>query len=171
MTVLQLNQLVRSTVHFRTYKSTNIASSPTNALTTITYTLALPSNPSSTQGPAHAARDDTTYLFLQERTLTTNKSTNGWANATANAGSNGTKESAIDLTGEDGQNGDENTRKDEEHKKDESDGPTDKFRIMALRPAASVLPLLQSLQSPFVMGLTKSARAVSLRGRSVKMPC
>lgn len=34
------------------------------------------------------------------------------------------------------------------------------YRTMALRPAASVVPLLQTLLSGFVLGMTKSARAV-----------
>lgn len=38
--------------------------------------------------------------------------------------------------------------------------PPRRHQIIALRPAASVLPLLQNLLSPFVMGLTKAARAV-----------
>ena len=38
---------------------------------------------------------------------------------------------------------------------------TDTGQILAVTPAAAVLPFLQNLLSPFVMGLTKSARAVS----------
>lgn len=35
------------------------------------------------------------------------------------------------------------------------------YQTLAVRPAASVLPLLTNLLSPFVMGISKSARAVS----------
>jgi hypothetical protein len=35
------------------------------------------------------------------------------------------------------------------------------YRILAVKPASNVLPLFQNLLSPFVMGLTKAARAVS----------
>ena len=36
------------------------------------------------------------------------------------------------------------------------------YRILAVKPASNVLPLFQNLLSPFVMGLTKAARAVRL---------
>jgi len=36
------------------------------------------------------------------------------------------------------------------------------YQTLAVKPAASVVPMLQNLLNPFVMGVTKSARQVGL---------
>ncbi|KAK8844674.1 hypothetical protein IAR55_006523 [Kwoniella newhampshirensis] len=45
-----------------------------------------------------------------------------------------------------------------------------RFRCLAVRPSAAVLPMLQSLSSPFVMGLTKAARAQLFMAASTVSP-
>ncbi|OCF42153.1 hypothetical protein I317_04004 [Kwoniella heveanensis CBS 569] len=48
--------------------------------------------------------------------------------------------------------------------------PHQRFRCIAVRPSHNVGPLLQSLLSPFVMGLTKSARATASTTSSLPTP-
>ncbi|WVF66635.1 hypothetical protein IAT40_001375 [Kwoniella sp. CBS 6097] len=48
--------------------------------------------------------------------------------------------------------------------------PHQRFRCIAVRPSSNVGPMLQSLLSPFVMGLTKSARATASTTSSLPTP-
>ncbi|WWD22778.1 hypothetical protein CI109_107271 [Kwoniella shandongensis] len=45
-----------------------------------------------------------------------------------------------------------------------------RFRCLAVRPSGAVVPMLQSLLSPFVMGLTKAARATATSTASTAIP-
>lgn len=52
----------------------------------------------------------------------------------------------------------------------ETTQPGRRYRTLAVRPAASVMPLLTNLLSPFVMGITKSARAAASTTAEVSRP-
>lgn len=55
----------------------------------------------------------------------------------------------------------EDTGRQGKGKEGKGKGKEKRYQIMAVRPAAAFVPMLQNLLSGFVMGLTKSARAVS----------
>lgn len=144
----QITHPLRSTIQLRTFRAsfpptpeqsggayTSPQASgpgPTRVLTTITYSQHLP--PVREVPMPLGARDDVTYLFLEDRGVTT-------------------APPAAPAPGEvrDGVAADpERERPPEKQER--------KHMMLAVRPATSVMPTLQQLLSPFVLGLSKSAR-------------
>lgn len=189
-------------VHFRTFRS-NAESQPgatTRLLTTIQY-----SQPVSILSQERTAlRDDTSYLFLEDRTRLQPQEQPAASQTTAPGTSptngSGQKDSGAETT-TDGSKDAKGLESDgfeiidlppdtpsvqpNAANTDAEGGPTAVavpalpllpssaltpmargkrgiYRILAVKPSSNVLPLLQNLLSPLVMGLTKSARAVRL---------
>ena len=196
----QLTQPQKSMVHFRTFRSSaeSQPGSATRLLTTIQY-----SQPVSILSQERSApRDDTTYLFLEDRTR---------PEPLPEAAQVPVAVLADPTTGQPKKEPEGATADTKDEKGLESDGfeiidlPPDTpsvqpagtvvpeamsaglslptlpasastpmargkrgiYRILAIKPSVNVLPLLQNLLSPLVMGLTKSARAV--RGVSLRV--
>ncbi|ORX41249.1 hypothetical protein BD324DRAFT_648129 [Kockovaella imperatae] len=108
-----LSHLVRSSIHIRSFKASfdpSAQSQSSRHLSAISY-----SQPSAQGNNSSSVKDDTTYLFL-------------------------------------------------ENKGDSSESepqPRDKYKILAVKPSAVPLALLQNLMNPFVMGLSKSAKSAA----------
>ena len=185
-------------VQFRTFRSNaeSLPGATTRLLTTIQYTQAV----TILSQDRSAAKDDTTYLFLEDRTRLQPEvqPANAQSDAsTAGPGSKGgTKEgekkegitaviggkdeNGIDVDGfeiidlppdtpsvQTGTVGESSTdtapsipRLPASALTPMARGKRGIYRILAVKPSSNVLPLLQNLLSPLVMGLTKSARAV-----------
>jgi hypothetical protein len=114
-------------------------------------------------------RDDTSYVFIEDRGGPSRTDVAG-ASSGPGVGSGVSKTQGKSSTGVDedfeivdpsaagtnAQEGDAGAGTDQMGKAQVS------FQTIALRPAAAVVPLLHQIASPFVLGATKSARAVSL---------
>jgi hypothetical protein len=185
-------------VHFRTFRSNaeSLPGATTRLLTTIQYTQAV-TILSQERTPA---RDDTTYLFLEDRTrlqpepeITSVPAQPDPAPLASAATKDGDKkESSTAVIGGKDENGIEvdgfeiiDLPPDTPPVQSGAVGETTSttvapslpplpasaltpmargkrgiYRILAVKPSSNVMPLLQNLLSPLVMGLTKSARAV-----------
>jgi hypothetical protein len=187
----QLASPLRSTIQLRTFRA-SLPTSPdqqsTRVLTTIAYSQPVPPVRDAVIPPT--PRDDVTYLFMEDKgRLKRGEGSNGPRSVAA---TNGSVPRANGQNRQNGQNGHSvpDRAKDQELE-DEGfeiveppsgsvpNGETEskqsqptivetaqkdkkRYQTLAVRPSAAVLPLLQNLLSPFVMGLTKSARAVSV---------
>ncbi|WVQ82596.1 hypothetical protein IAT38_004726 [Cryptococcus sp. DSM 104549] len=98
-----------------------------------------------------AGKDDTGYLFLDDRP-------GGKAALEGATGSNG--ENEVKPEAEQGPGGEGSVGKAE----------TKRYQCIAVRPASAVAPMLQSLLSPFVMGVSKAARATASQTSSTPVP-
>ncbi|WOO84508.1 uncharacterized protein LOC62_06G008027 [Vanrija pseudolonga] len=183
---------LRSTIQFRTFRASfptpdkipalgemtvPTPSAATRILTTVTYSQSIP--PVRDVPVPTGARDDVTYLFLEDRDAAS--AANG-AKA-PEAKKDDTKDEAKKDSGlnDDGFEilepkaldgvGSESTPMDvdaapatvPEPPKEEPKPPrpVSKYKILAVRPATLVMPTLHNLLSPFVLGLSKSARAAA----------
>ncbi|EKD01652.1 hypothetical protein A1Q2_04023 [Trichosporon asahii var. asahii CBS 8904] len=113
-----------------TFAAPQTSAGPTRVLTTITYSQHLP--PVREVPMPLGARDDVTYLFLEDRGVT--------AAQPAGPGPGEVR---------DGVAPDPPAQPEKQERK---------HMMLAVRPATSVMPTLQQLLSPFVLGLSKSAR-------------
>ncbi|RSH89504.1 hypothetical protein EHS25_002054 [Saitozyma podzolica] len=181
---------LRSTIQLRTFRA-SLPTSPdqqsTRVLTTIAYSQPVPPVRDAVIPPT--PRDDVTYLFMEDKgRLKRGEGSNGPRSVAA---TNGSVPRANGQNRQNGQNGHSvpDRAKDQELE-DEGfeiveppsgsvpNGETEskqsqptivetaqkdkkRYQTLAVRPSAAVLPLLQNLLSPFVMGLTKSARAAA----------
>nr|XP_019048283.1 hypothetical protein I302_02052 [Kwoniella bestiolae CBS 10118]OCF27213.1 hypothetical protein I302_02052 [Kwoniella bestiolae CBS 10118] len=146
----------RSTIQFRTYRST-FPSPPTSSsstepttkstsryLTTIN-TLPNPLPPGSTPLQDNTKEEDITYLFLDDRSA-----------LTSHLPSSAQTSNGVDQTQQ--TNGASNSKK---VTPKQSQRQPERFKCLAVRPTSNVQPMLQSLLSPFVMGYSKSAKAAA----------
>lgn len=101
------------------------------------------------------ARDDVTYLFLEDRGVPSAATTSTSPPPAAN-GASAPGDSEADAVAE---------VKGAESKKEER-----KHMMLAVRPATSVMPTLQQLLSPFVLGLSKSARVQASQTSQAAQP-
>lgn len=185
LTLLQISRPARSSIQIRTYRAT-LPSSPgsntgesssgsvSRTLSTVVYSQTF-STPEETQA-ANLPRDDTAYVFIEDGKKREDGTAPGQAEASNTAPAQPpppVEESKLEAEGfeivdaakateQPGARADGGEQKGMDVDGEVTAGePPRRHRIIALRPAASVLPLLQNLLSPFVMGLTKAARAVS----------
>lgn len=100
-----------------------------------------PAQPGEAKTNAPIIKDDTAYLFLDDRSSTATGGESEHVNRATETSTAAHSSDPIPL------------QMDEEGKR---------FRCVAVRPSTAVIPMLQSLLSPFVMGLTKAARTVSI---------
>lgn len=100
-----------------------------------------PAQPGEAKTNAPIIKDDTAYLFLDDRSSTATGGESEHVNRATETSTAAHSSDPISL------------QMDEEGKR---------FRCVAVRPSTAVIPMLQSLLSPFVMGLTKAARTVSI---------
>ncbi|KAL1406930.1 hypothetical protein Q8F55_006342 [Vanrija albida] len=169
---------LRSTIQFRTFRAAfptdkipalgDMTAAPppsaTRILTTVTYSQSIP--PVRDVPVPMGARDDVTYLFLEDR--------EGAAAAKAeekkDEKKDEKKEDKKDSIEDDGfeivdhPGMDVDAPPDKAAEKDEGapkPRQPSKYKILAVRPATLVMPTLHNLLSPFVLGLSKSARAAA----------
>ncbi|ORY23547.1 hypothetical protein BCR39DRAFT_549124 [Naematelia encephala] len=184
LTHYSLSSPTRSTVQFRTYRTSSLE------LTTIMYS---PPLPAVRDLVIQGVRDDTAYLFLEARHTSTASQENGQSEKQEDKikaktevieddgfeiidpppplSLSSTKTSTAVGGGTPvGDSGDNNASS----SKPGVSGPGAKkarYRIMAVRPAVSTVPMLQNLLSPLVLGLTKAARAAATTtGSSLPTP-
>lgn len=149
------------TIQFRTFRA------KAKTLTVVQYI------PQTRAESSQQARDDVAYLVLDDRSASSSSKTK--ANGEERDGKEKEKDKAeapgpivVDdddeiqviepdtIRGQGTQaNGDETSARPGKRK------PFRQYRTLAVRPAGAVVPMLHNLLSPFVLGVTKSARQVS----------
>lgn len=137
-------------------------------MTTIGYSQ--PTAPGSSSLPV--PKDDTTYVFLERRALEPTEARNAAAPDASKTGT-GKAESEVVDTGIDVDGFELIDKKDtsatvvDVNRKtapvQPSKVPPGPYSITAVRPSSQLVVLLQNILNPFVMGLTKQARAVSAK--------
>lgn len=108
-----------------------------------------PAQPGEAKTNAPIIKDDTAYLFLDDRSSTATGGESEHVNRATETSTAAHSSDPIPL------------QMDEEGKR---------FRCVAVRPSTAVIPMLQSLLSPFVMGLTKAARTTASQTSSTPVP-
>ncbi|TXT07299.1 hypothetical protein VHUM_03469 [Vanrija humicola] len=188
---------LRSTIQFRTFRASFPASdaAATRILTTVTYSQSIP--PVRDVPVPTGARDDVTYLFLEDRDAVPAPAPAPPAPAAADSKDKPAekkdeeKEKAEEKKDEDKKNGlnddgfeilepkaldgpgsesapmdvdappTAEAEKEKPKPKADEKRPAQRYQILAVRPATLVMPTLHNLLSPFVLGLSKSARAAA----------
>ncbi|KAL0253917.1 hypothetical protein I308_101295 [Cryptococcus tetragattii IND107] len=116
---------------------------------TIISNLAPPAQPGEVRTSIPTFKDDTAYLFLDDRSPTAISGESEHVNKPVETSTVTRPSDPVSL------------RANEERKR---------FRCVAVRPPTAVTPMLQSLLSPFVMGLTKAARTTASQTSSTPVP-
>lgn len=182
-TYTQLTQPIRTSIQMRTFRATFPGSS-NRLLTTLVYS---PLYLTGRETTGNTPRDDTTYLVIEDRSVSSSARSAAEATAvpiSAQASqaaapvpvTNGTPTASNKMDEDDFELIEPPTSNASEIPVPSSTSATgqstnnQRYRSLAVRPAASVMPLLTNLLSPFVMGLTKSARAAASTTAEIPRP-
>ncbi|AFR92570.1 hypothetical protein C343_00447 [Cryptococcus neoformans C23] len=116
---------------------------------TIISNLMPPAQPGEVRTNSPIFKDDTAYLFLDDRSSTAIGGESEHVNRAIETSTVAHSSDIVSL---------------------QQDGEGERFRCVAVRPPTAVIPMLQSLLNPFVMGLTKAARTTASQTSSTPVP-